>query len=104
MHAPSACRCINGSTLLHTAAYFGCAPLVGQLLALGVDVNLLDYKGATPLHRAKDVECIKVRSVFVFCAIFVVLVYCVIFIFLCISCHFRILIQYFCYIPSHRLQ
>ena len=54
-------RCINGSTLLHTAAYFGCASLVGRLLALGVDVNLRDYKGATPLHRAKDVDCLKVR-------------------------------------------
>lgn len=56
------CRCINGSTLLHTAAYFGLAQQVGQLLALGVDVNLRDYKGATPLHRAKDVECLKVIS------------------------------------------
>ena len=54
-------RCINGSTLLHTAAYFGCASLVGRLLALGVDVNLRDYKGATPLHRAKDIDCLKVR-------------------------------------------
>ncbi|KAI0208355.1 hypothetical protein LSAT2_006969 [Lamellibrachia satsuma] len=52
-------KCINGSTLLHTAAYFGLAQQVGQLLALGVDVNLRDYKGATPLHRAKDVECLK---------------------------------------------
>ncbi|XP_064635397.1 uncharacterized protein LOC135492725 [Lineus longissimus] len=52
-------RCVNGSTLLHTSAYFGAVKVVEDLLQLRVDVNLQDYKGATPLHRAKDVETIK---------------------------------------------
>ncbi|XP_071830490.1 uncharacterized protein [Apostichopus japonicus] len=52
-------RCINGSTLLHTAAYFGAISVVKVLLKERVDVNLQDYKGATPLHRAKDRETIK---------------------------------------------
>jgi ankyrin repeat protein len=56
-------RCINGSTLLHTSAYFGAVEVVGDLLQLRVDINLQDYKGATPLHRAKDVETIKVSRV-----------------------------------------
>ena len=47
-------RCINGSTLLHTACYYGHMPAILELLAQRVDVNLRDYKGATPLHRAKD--------------------------------------------------
>ena len=54
------CRCINGSTALHTAAYFGIVPVMKDLLNLGVDINLLDYKGATALHRAKDVETMQV--------------------------------------------
>ena len=29
-------------------------------MKLGVDVNLRDYKGATPLHRAKDVAAMQV--------------------------------------------
>ncbi|XP_067933694.1 uncharacterized protein [Watersipora subatra] len=52
-------RCINGSTLLHTAAYFGSVELVKSLLSHRVDVNLTDYKGATPLHRVRNVECLK---------------------------------------------
>ncbi|XP_022088281.1 uncharacterized protein LOC110977993 isoform X2 [Acanthaster planci] len=52
-------RCINGSTLLHTAAYFGVIPVVKELLKERVDVNLLDYKGATPLHRARDQMTIR---------------------------------------------
>ncbi|XP_015208239.2 uncharacterized protein [Lepisosteus oculatus] len=52
-------RCINGSTVLHTAAYFGDRNLIDVLLALQVDVNLLDYKGATPLHRSRDAETIQ---------------------------------------------
>ncbi|XP_065056315.1 uncharacterized protein LOC135684610 [Rhopilema esculentum] len=47
-------RCLNGSTFLHTAAYFGNIGAVKILLAERVDVNLLDYRGATPLHRVKD--------------------------------------------------
>ena len=54
------CRCINGSTLLHTAAYFGGVPAIKDLMRLGLDIDLLDYKGATALHRARDVETILV--------------------------------------------
>ena len=53
-------RCINGSTLLHTAAYFGDIETVLDLIELHVDVNLCDYKGAKPLHRANDIVAIKV--------------------------------------------
>ena len=53
-------RCINGSTLLHTAAYFGCIPVIKDLMRLGLDIDLLDYKGATALHRARDIETIQV--------------------------------------------
>nr|XP_006813042.1 PREDICTED: ankyrin-3-like [Saccoglossus kowalevskii] len=53
-------RCVNGSTLIHTAAYFGAIQVIKVLLKERVDVNLLDYKGATPLHRAKDIDTIKV--------------------------------------------
>ncbi|MGH0135074.1 UNVERIFIED_CONTAM: hypothetical protein FKN15_056997 [Acipenser sinensis] len=52
-------RCINGSTLLHTAAYFGETDIIKTLLGLQVDVNLLDYKGATALHRARDSETMQ---------------------------------------------
>ena len=55
-------RFINGSTALHTAAYFGVVPIVRDLLALGIDINLLDYKGATALHRAKDVQTMQARQ------------------------------------------
>ena len=54
-------RCINGSTLIHTAAYFGVIPVLKVLLKERVDVNLRDYKGATPLHRAKDKPTIRVQ-------------------------------------------
>ncbi|KAI8781208.1 hypothetical protein BgiBS90_018559 [Biomphalaria glabrata] len=47
-------RCINGSTLLHTASYFGFVKIIQSLLQLDVDVNVRDYKGATPLHRTRD--------------------------------------------------
>ncbi|KAK7098620.1 uncharacterized protein [Littorina saxatilis] len=53
-------RCINGSTLLHTASYYGYQAIVKDLLQLRVDVDLRDYKGATPLHRAKDLETLQV--------------------------------------------
>ncbi|XP_067907310.1 poly [ADP-ribose] polymerase tankyrase-2-like isoform X3 [Heterodontus francisci] len=52
-------RCINGSTLLHTAAYFGKTDTIKTLLQLTVGVNLLDYKGATPLHRSRDTETMQ---------------------------------------------
>ncbi|XP_032894096.1 uncharacterized protein LOC116984113 [Amblyraja radiata] len=52
-------RCINGSTLLHTAAYFGKIDIVKTLLYLKINVNLQDYKGATALHRSRDTETIQ---------------------------------------------
>lgn len=54
-------RCINGSTLLHTAAYYGNMEGVKELLVCRVDINLRDYKMATPLHRAKTMEVMEVR-------------------------------------------
>lgn len=53
-------RCIRGSTLLHAAALYGFTSLVKTLLRERIDVNLLDYKGATALHRVKDAETLKV--------------------------------------------
>lgn len=52
-------RCVSGSTLLHTASFFGAIPVIKTLLSEGVDVNTLDYKGATPLHRAKDAATVE---------------------------------------------
>ena len=53
-------RCIQGSTLLHTATHFGASALVKTLLKERVSINLADYKGATALHRVKDAETLKV--------------------------------------------
>ncbi|KAL5006741.1 hypothetical protein ScPMuIL_015547 [Solemya velum] len=53
-------RCINGSTLLHTAAYYGNVKGVKELLICRLDINLRDYKLATPLHRAKTREIMEV--------------------------------------------
>ncbi|XP_013397902.1 uncharacterized protein LOC106164510 [Lingula anatina] len=53
-------RCVNGSTLIHTAAYFGAVSIVKTLLTLRMDVDLRDYKGATPLHRSQNVETMEV--------------------------------------------
>ncbi|XP_051886670.1 serine/threonine-protein phosphatase 6 regulatory ankyrin repeat subunit A-like [Pristis pectinata] len=58
MSSPTS-RCINGSTLLHTAAYFGRPDIVKTLLHLKIDINLQDYKGATALHRSRDTETIQ---------------------------------------------
>ena len=33
------------------------------MLSEGVDVNTLDYKGATPLHRAKDAATVEVCAI-----------------------------------------
>ncbi|XP_075061419.1 uncharacterized protein LOC142150074 [Mixophyes fleayi] len=52
-------RCVDGSTLLHVAAYFGDPQLVESLLMLQVEVDILDYKGATPLQRSRDVKTIQ---------------------------------------------
>ena len=41
--------------------YVDCCCVLSQtLLSEGVDVNILDYKGATPLHRAKDAATVEV--------------------------------------------
>ncbi|ESO91608.1 hypothetical protein LOTGIDRAFT_233395 [Lottia gigantea] len=54
-------RCINGSTLLHTACYYGDKDVVLELLSKHrFPVSLLDYKSATPLHRAKDVSTMEI--------------------------------------------
>ncbi|XP_060080381.1 uncharacterized protein LOC132559772 [Ylistrum balloti] len=53
-------RCINGSTLLHTAAYYGNVAAVKELMQLRVDVNIRDYKGATALHRARNKDILEV--------------------------------------------
>lgn len=55
-------RFINGSTFLHTAAYFGEKTLIRKLLNIGLDINLLDYKGAVALHRAKDSDTLRVLT------------------------------------------
>lgn len=52
-------RCINGSTLLHTAAYYGHKDAIRELLRLRVEINVRDYKGATPLHRAKSTDIME---------------------------------------------
>lgn len=52
-------RCIFGSTLLHTAAHFSQKEPIENLLKARVDVNLRDYQGATPLHRAKELDVVK---------------------------------------------
>ncbi|KAG8578197.1 hypothetical protein GDO81_010418 [Engystomops pustulosus] len=53
-------RCIDGSTLLHVAAYFGEDTCVERLLKLSVDTDVLDYKGATPLQRCKDAKTMQI--------------------------------------------
>ena len=37
-------------------------PFVQKLLSEGLDVNILDYKGATPLHRARDGATVEVMQ------------------------------------------
>ncbi|EDV28638.1 uncharacterized protein TRIADDRAFT_51756 [Trichoplax adhaerens] len=50
-------RFINGSTLLHMAAHHGNIAAIKLLLFDNrLDVNVLDYKGATALHRAHNEE------------------------------------------------
>jgi hypothetical protein len=46
----------NGRTLLHLSAGYGCLPVVEKLLALGVDPNVLDTGGHSPLYRAAGVN------------------------------------------------
>ncbi|KAM3924789.1 uncharacterized protein RB166_008143 [Leptodactylus fuscus] len=52
-------RCIDGSTLLHVAAYFGEDKCAETLLKLQVDTDVLDYKGATPLQRSRDAKTMQ---------------------------------------------
>jgi len=52
-------RCVHGSTLLHTATHYADVRVIKKLLRLRVNVDLEDYQGSTPLHRAKDPEVLK---------------------------------------------
>ncbi|XP_040268960.1 ankyrin-3-like [Bufo bufo] len=52
-------RCIDGSTLLHVAAYFGEEECVETLLKLHIDTDVVDYKGATPLQRSRDAKTMQ---------------------------------------------
>jgi ankyrin repeat protein len=53
-------RCIDGSTLLHSAVYFGRTQLARKLLALpGIDARMRDYRGATALHRARCADTVR---------------------------------------------
>ncbi len=42
--------------------------MIHKLLKLGVDVNLLDYKGASVLHRTSDRETMKVGHTLTLCS------------------------------------
>ena len=46
--------------MLHTAAYYGHKDAIRELLRLRVDINVRDYKGATPLHRSKNTDIMEV--------------------------------------------
>lgn len=52
-------RCINGSTLLHTASYHGHIQGIRDILSLRVDINVRDYKGATALHRSRNTTILE---------------------------------------------
>ena len=52
-------RVIAGSTLLHAAAYLNSYEAVRELLDMGVDPNVTDFKGATPLHCTTDFTIAK---------------------------------------------
>ncbi|XP_073506778.1 uncharacterized protein [Phyllobates terribilis] len=57
-------RYIDGSTLLHVAAYFGEEECTETLLKLEVDTNVLDYKGATPLQQSRDAKTMQFLNTF----------------------------------------
>ena len=46
----------TGFTLLHLASDFQCIEAIEYLIGLGVDPNILDLDGQTPLHIAVDSE------------------------------------------------
>jgi len=46
----------TGFTLLHLASEFQCVEAVEYLIGLGIDPNILDSNGQTPLHVAVDSE------------------------------------------------
>ncbi|CAF3574213.1 unnamed protein product, partial [Rotaria sordida] len=52
-------RFVNGSTLIHTACYFNNLASVKRLLRLGVNPDVRDYQGKTPLHHTQDIKIIK---------------------------------------------
>lgn len=55
----------NGRTLLHFAARHSCFPVTEQLLDLGVDPNVLDWGGHSPLYRAAASESDEVAAAIV---------------------------------------
>ncbi|XP_048588484.1 uncharacterized protein LOC116619849 isoform X3 [Nematostella vectensis] len=60
-------RCVSGSTLLHTAAFFGAIHIIKLLLEAGANIDCVDHDGNTPLHvkcygetgEPTDLECIE---------------------------------------------
>ncbi|XP_066933260.1 uncharacterized protein [Clytia hemisphaerica] len=51
-------RCVNGSSLLHVACYFGNVELIKRLLSAKIDIDVRDTKQATVLHRTRTPEVI----------------------------------------------
>lgn len=49
----------NGRTMLHFAAGSACLPVVRQLLSAGVDPDILDGGGHSPLYRAKSPDVVR---------------------------------------------
>lgn len=50
---------IDGCTLLHAASYLSNTNAVRALVTLGLDVDVTDCKGATPLQRARDSSTVQ---------------------------------------------
>lgn len=46
---------------MHTACYFNNLPAVKRLLRLGMNIDVRDYQGKSPLHRTRDIKVMKVR-------------------------------------------
>ena len=53
-------RCFNGDTLFHVAASTGNIEAIEIFLQQEVDCNVLNSRGATPLHVAKNAAIIEV--------------------------------------------
>jgi ankyrin repeat protein len=53
-------RCISGTTLLHAAVYFGRVKLARRILSEpSVDLEMVDYRGASVLHRARGGDTVR---------------------------------------------